>query len=220
MPHNARTVIVGLVALCTFLVVAPAQAQQCRGLASLNGVPLQIGADVAFAGDTQRNLAGSFVGGRDSFFGGLGAQYSTLTSTNLGASSIVGGAGGELPSKGPAHLCALTQIAYTSGPTLGVMSAHAIDVFAGAQLGIVIAETPTLAVIPTLGAGVQLARETFEIASTRSTTSAQEFGVARFGVGLVVHQQFAVTPMFVVPFAGGPNQTSFSVAMTYNFSMR
>lgn len=220
MTHLTRAFVVGgVVVLGSFLVVSSASAQQCVGAASLNAAPLQVGAGFAFSSVTDHDLAGSFRGGHDNLFGSIGAESAAPSGRSASASGVTGGFGSELPSSGPTHLCSLAGVRYIDGPNGGGLNQHELDIFGGVALGIVAAETTSFAVVPTIGVGFQAARSTLTYGPLTIPAN-DTYGVARFGVGLVVHQQFAVTPTLIVPFAGGPSINAFSIAMTYNFAMR
>lgn len=211
-----RPIVSTICSLVFAVTAATAQAQTCRGSASLDHAPLQLGADLTFA-SSARAVGASFTGGHDSVFGFAHVGYETLTTLNIGAPTVGGGFGGQFPTAGRAHVCSLVDLTYLSGPKYGTTDTRSLVTTAGGQVGIEAYIGPSLRVVPTVGAAFQVLRLTSIPPFGANALTIEHYGLARFGVGFIVSQQLAVTPEITVPFALVGGETSFAVALTYNF---
>jgi hypothetical protein len=206
-----------LVAAALLLVGAsPAFAQRCVGAGSLNHAPVQFGAGVAFAGSTERDLGAAVVAGHDAFFVHGNLSYAELPALNIGGTSFGGGIGGQMALDPHVALCVITRLQYTPAIDVAALHSSEFDTVSLAQMGITVVETKGVAIVPTVGGGIEFARATLDAGRLGSVVVTDHFGIARFGVGVIVNDQFAITPALTVPFASG-GQTTFSLGMTYNF---
>lgn len=218
MPINSRCWKFSLLVCYLVGYSQSAHAQTCTGAASLDQAPFQLGAGMAFS-SAVRSVGAEFTAGRESFFGFSHAGYDTFKNVGVGAPSVGGGVGGTFPSSGRAHVCSLADLTYEAGPQFGAINTTALLATAGAQVGIVAADTSSVRVVPTLGVAVRLHQTRLSLATTnaRISTTTEKFGIANFGVGVILNRQFAITPTITIPFALSGGQTTFGVALTYGF---
>jgi hypothetical protein len=212
----ARRLIV-LSIVCLFGGAIPVRAQTCLGAASLDGNPLQFGAGAGFS-NSDHSVGAAFTGGHDALFGSVHAGYDTDTVVNLGAPTFGVGLGASFPTTSRVHVCALGDLTYVNGPNLGPVQSTSWITTAGGQVGIVAFERAGFQVVPTAGVAMQFAYATASGPDGRTVAVNDQYGLATFGVGLVVKRQFAVIPTIVVPFALVGGETRFGVALTYNFA--
>lgn len=205
-----------MLAVVVFALATVSNAQTCTGAASLDRAPLQLGAGLAFS-SSERVVNASFTGGHDAFFGFGHAGYDTDTALSLGAPLFSAGIGGSFPPAGRAHICSLVDVSYLNGPSLGAIDTHSLITTAGGQVGIVAYESGAFRLVPTVGAAFRATRTTATVANRAPVTLQDQYGLARFGVGLIANSQFAVTTLITVPFALIGGETSVGVSLTYNF---
>lgn len=211
--------ILAALALATLATATTAMAQQCLGLASYRGQPLQAYGAGNFADNATFVGAGLGYGGTNAFGQ---VQLGSMNHDQFGASSVAFGGGGgydvAVSQSGRMHLCPMANVAFQVGPNnidgSGVNYGET-DFALGAGVGYLATSTRTVDIIPAASLSVANANRRLHFPDGTTASSSDAYGVLGLGVGLVVNHQVSFKPSVGLPFGGG--NTVWSITMGVNW---
>ena len=205
------------VALGVLCGVGRADAQICTGAASFDRLPYQVGFGFGFSANTS-GVGGSVGAGNSSMFGIGAMQIQKLDNVNDHAFTVSGTIGTDQPVDRDHNLyaCPIASVGYTAGPTIAGVDTSSVDAALGGSIGIKGSTTSNLSIVPTMGLYYRHQRLTAGNGPVNATASSS-FGTVNFGIGLGFSQQLWLVPNLVIPFHADGRETSFTIALTYNF---
>jgi hypothetical protein len=182
-------------ALLTVLLAIPAHGQTCLGRPSFGDGWFQVVARGVFtSGDTR-----SFRGGFSSHlvqpvFAGL--SYTRSNSRSF-ANVLSGQVGADLAGSRVA-VCPLVEVSTIGGGDDTVYATNGLSFEAGGHVGIVVADTDNLRLVPTIGIRLYYEDLDYDFFSTTRNPDVRVTGTAgliQAGLGVVFSRRIAVTPM-------------------------
>ena len=221
--------------LCFALVGAmlesppPASAQQCAGLSSFAGRPVQLFLAGLFH-EEGNGIHGGLAAGGARPFGGLEIGAKTFDEFNSTLSWLGGDIGYQVPvAGGTVQVCPVAQATFTHssegvfGPGTHLSE---FDAAIGLSAGVVALRFKTLELVPTASAG--LAHHSNEprddvgnsVPLPEAFHSApSSFGRVDVGVGFVFNRQVSIRPLFSLPMYPGASKT-FGLRVAANLGAR
>ena len=208
-----------LVLGCAVLVVviaAPAEAQLCAGAPSFGVHPFHVGVDGAFSSNAQ-GVGATIAVGR-ALFGAVTVNTQTFDDLESSFRSVGATAGLEvtLGSDRRAFACPTGHMGFGFGPNVGPLNVSSVRASGGGRLGVVIAETDPLIVVPTVGLLSVYQRDTAEFRGLKQEDS-DVYGLATIGIGLIVSRRIGITPGIVIPFSATDPDVAFSLSVAFGF---
>jgi hypothetical protein len=199
-----KTVVAGFI-----LLASPASAQICIGAGTFNAAPVHVGITGALSSH-HRQLGASVGFGTDRLF--AVSSYATRTDDPARESrnslTVVVGADQPIRRDNRLRVCPLAGIEL--GPGVGLS--------AGASAGLMLTNTRTAAIIPTIG--VRLTRDRTGSRISESVERRESSVTALVGVGWAFTNGFAVAPLVNVPFHLARTHTMFGVSFSYQVVRR
>ena len=196
---------------------SPAFAQLCIGSGPIDrSTPAHGGFGIAVA-EGSVGFAGGVVAGVDAAFANLSIGRTMYTDGDFSTFNIAVGAGAQakIAADGKTMICPTVQFAHQSASNVDFgadLSANQIAF--GLSIGVVVAETPSMKLVPTIGFGV--VRNSVEVGIFDDSATS---GVVNFGVG-IVGQAATVTPMLSVGFNGNDVAPAFVLTFAFHFTRR
>jgi hypothetical protein len=216
---------VGLAFMAMLTCGSQAWAQVCSGAVPISSAsPFSAGGSVMFA-DNTTGLSGIVQGGNNNVFGGL--QIGRVTVDVPGddqSSTLLGGRAGAqftYEMDRPIHVCPVFTLSRAWASDVDDFDVSTTTFAFGADVGVLVAESGNMQVIPTAGlyfgrAGLKVDFDGEEIVDESETG-----GLFNVGVGLLFNQRFSVTPLISVPFGfGDETDPTFSITALYSFGRR
>jgi hypothetical protein len=203
--------------LLTLLAVKPASAQLCMGNPSFRDGPYQVGVAASFT-EGLRAVEGTFAGGGESLFGGVGLSILNFTGLDDRAVGVSAFGGAELVTdqRDRVLLCPVVRLGFAAGPDIGPVDVSSASLQGGGSIGVVASQSGEMAVVPFFGLAVLYQRVSTDVAGVE--TSASDTGaVADLGVGLIFNRTVGITPLVSIPFAAGTDDAIFTIRFTFNF---
>lgn len=209
--------ILSCVLLLLFVSAGRSDAQVCAGAPSFRDDPFQAGVTAAFT-EGARGVGGSFSGGSESVFAGVGVSVLNFGDLDSSATnvSVTFGADLQADQNGRVFLCPVGQVAFGVGPDVGAVEVSTVTLSGGGSVGVLASQTDTLMVIPTFGLFALRTRVTAQLAGS-DTTDTDRSGLASVGVGFVFNRNIAVTPAVSIPFSVANADAAFSIKLAFHF---
>jgi hypothetical protein len=205
------------VLLLTLLVVKPASAQLCTGNPSFRDGPYQAGVAASFT-EGLRAVEGTFAGGGESLFGGIGLSILNFTDLDDRAVGVSAFGGAELVTdqRNRVLLCPVIRLGFAAGPDVGPVDVSSASLQGGGSIGVIASETSELMIVPFFGLAVLYQRVSTDIGGVEASAS-DTGAIADLGVGLILNRNVGITPLVSIPFATGADDAIFTIRFTFNF---
>lgn len=213
----SAAIVRGFGVIALLLLATPAYAQLCLGAPTFRTAPLQVGLGVGFT-DGLRVVEGTFAGGGETLFGGVGVSVLNFTEVDARTAgvSLFGGAEVATDARARVLLCPIGRLGFVAGPDLGPVDLSTTTLQGGANLGVIAVENGDAMVVPFFGLSAVYQRVKTEVGDADDSFS-DTGGVAEVGVGLIVNGTVGITPSLSIPFAAGGDDPVFTIRITFNF---
>ncbi len=213
--------IPGLVALTVLWSAGVANAQECSGVQSFAGKPVQVFGAATFDSTSRTFGVGLRLGGRGTFGEiELGSMYLKP----YDASSLVVGTAVAyqvgLNAKGTIQFCPAASLGFGMGPKNIDAPFDTVDYSSsswmlGGAIGVLSTHTSQIDVIPTVSLG--FVHTTQKLSGPRTAMSvSHSFELLDLGVGLVHGHQFSLKPILSIPIGLPGGTTAFTMALFYS----
>ena len=196
-----------------------AMAQVCGGSLSYTTAPWQASAGAMFTKGAQ-GFGGGLSGGNESLFAGGAVTYQNLSDLESHATAISGNVGGQLAfdSGTKVHFRPVGAVSFQTGPNEpGLLDTKGVGFGAGAQVGVVASNSGNLMIVPTFGASIQYQRFTVEFFDSIEESASDTYGMLNLGVGFILNEKVAFTPLVGVPVGLDGADPQFSFSVTFGF---
>lgn len=205
------------VALLILTAASSASAQICSGNPSFRNGPYQVGITAAVT-DGAQGVGGTFAGGGESLFAGVGVSVLNYSDIDARATTVSGFGGAEFAtdSRSKVLLCPVAELSFGVGPDIGPVDISTIGLQAGANVGVIASDANGLMVVPTFGLAAVFQRVSADFGGVDSSDS-DTGGVANVGVGLIFNRNVGVTPRLLIPFSTGADDVIFTITLSFNF---
>ena len=219
--------VVALIAILG-LLSTPLAAQRCLGYAPFSAGNLRVGLNFTFP-DQAKSYALEAAAGGDVGLYGAGQFGQIAINAGGGVIKILGfGAGYVIPIADGARvaLCPVAEIVFTSGPDVSQLVTSGRNATFGVAMGGVAASSPSLRLIPGLGAGFDLVPFTslhFTNALSRRSQAGPDvdtdtnFWDVGIGAGLVFGKVITLRPSLVIPFGVSGAKTVLAIGLGFSF---
>lgn len=211
-----------LVVLCvvvlTLGMAGAAEAQFCAGAPSFRDGPMQVGFGASF-GDGVRGVGGTFAGGGESIFGGIGLSVINFTAIDELATTVSAFGGAELQADdaGRVFLCPVAAAGFGAGPDIGPIDVSTVSLRGGGSLGVIASDQSGLMVIPHFGLFAVYSRVTADFGEDDESIG-DTSGLATVGVGFVFNRNVGIIPSLSIPFSGAADpDVLFTLQFAFNF---
>jgi hypothetical protein len=220
--------------ICTFLWIAPAHAQTCRGAITFEDAPLRWGANVAFSSNTHGVEAG-VAKAFDKFFAGGGVVFQGVSDISA-AKGFFGGAGREFPvgAAKKYFACPTVSVFKTWGASPFVDGSASQLIFNfGGTVGFESGTSGNTKLVPTFGFSINILRTSAESptflavngvrmrgaggAGAIDLSNTETFGAIQLGIGLLFNERMSLTPSLIIPFGSDSAEVLFSAVLTMKF---
>ncbi len=202
------------------LVATDASAQTCLGSPSYAEGPFQASV-VAALTDGAQGFGGGFAVGSEDYFGGVNVGYTNASDLDSTATSfgMIGGASVALSDRDRIFACPVASLGYTSGPDIGAVDVSLVSFRAGGRMGLVAAQSGSIAVVPTFGLDLAYDRVTTQFAGV-DVSGDDTYAIARAGLGIVYNRTIAFVSTLGVPLGLDGSDPEFTFAVTFNLGSR
>ena len=211
--------IPGLVALTVLSSAGVANAQQCTGVQSFAGKPVQAFGAATFDSTSRTLGAGLRLGGRRTF-GEI--EFGSMYLKPLDASSLVIGTAVAyqvpLNAKGTIQFCPAASLGFGIGPqNIDSVDYSSSSWTLGGAIGVLATHTSQIDVVPTVTLGFVHATQRLSGTITSwARSEAHSFEFIDLGVGLVHRHQLSLKPIVSIPLGLSGGTTSFTMALFYS----
>jgi len=218
-----RSLVVSLALLA--IVRSPAVAQTCMGLASFSNAPIQFTGNGTFSSGVNSFGATVGYGMQSGLWSNVGVQTLSIDGVESHPLSIGARAGYEAAlgkSRTQIHVCPNASFAFGNGPDAPDFNASTQDATLGLNFGTVMGgSNPRMKIIPT--AGISWAHSKISAkddAGTDLGSVSDSYGLAQFGLGLVMNQNISIRPSVEIPLGLEGSDARFGVTLGYNFGSK
>ena len=204
-------------AIVLLLAASSAEAQFCGGNPSFRDEPYQVGVSTFFT-DGARGVEGTFAGGGESLFAGVGVSVTNFTAVDVRATGVAAFAGAEFATdqRSKVLLCPVLRLGFSSGPDIGPVDVSTASVRGGATVGVIASDMDGLMVVPFFGLAAVYDRVTSDFGGVETSFS-DTGGIADLGVGFLFNRNVGITPLISVPFSTGGSDVIFTLRLSFNF---
>jgi len=211
-------VALGVVALSASRMAA----QTCTGAASFSAGPIRLGAGLSSGDGFKSYGLNTAVGSRSGLFGygDVGrAEFSDIDSKGT-LYDIGAGYAFDLNSTRTLQFCPEIEVSHQSGPNFdyagSTLTTSADAVGFGGSLGEVVPVTPTLDVVPFVGAAYAIS-QAWATYDGQSDTDSERYGEIDVGAGFVIHKTLTLQSSIAIPVGIEGAKSSFQLAFGFNF---
>jgi hypothetical protein len=216
-----------LLAAAALLPASRAYAQTCIGTATFRANPVRVGGALGTGDDVTTLGAEVMFGSAIGPFGGVGVAFDDFDELDESATTIEGTLGYQVPigtgvrrTAGGPQFCPIATLGYTLGPDFragGVdFEARTLGASAGFSLGVPVAMTPTINLVPFGGLALIYQRTTIS-AGDEDDSESDSFGALNLGAGLTFNDRFTVRPAIGIPIGLDGADSRFSLMFAINF---
>lgn len=215
--------LLALTTLAVLSVPAVAAAQTCLGNPSFRVNHLQLAGEALFDEDVT-TFGAMFTSGSNSYFGGVGAGGATTDGVD-GTTLLLRGQLGSQVALSPgsaAQVCPVLTAEIGFGPEDidGLGTNYSSRAFGfGLAFGGVMANTGTIALVPSISAGFQYRAGIFD-GTGGSTTVSDTYGTVGAALGLVMNQALSIRPSVTIPLGVEDSNPVFGIGVALNYGGR
>jgi hypothetical protein len=199
------------------MAASAAEAQICTGNPSFRDGPLQVGIAASFS-DGPRGVEGTFAGGGESLFAGVGVSVTNFSGADVRSTGVNAFAGAEFATdrRSKVLLCPVVRVGFGSGPDAGPVDVSTAFVQGGASIGVIASDMDGLMVVPFFGLSAVYDRVMTDFGGVETSFS-DTGGIADLGVGFLFNRNVGITPLISVPFSTGGSDVIFTLRFSFNF---
>jgi hypothetical protein len=217
-----QTLVLSLALLAS--AQSPAVAQACMGLASYASAPVQVTATGVVRDLSSTLGASAGYGIPASVYGTVGIATTSYDGEDGSTRELAAQLGYqlELGTAGQIQICPTASFAIGMGPNddiAGVQESSRVGAV-GLNVGTVLGTNPRIRVVPSAGLSFASASHKAENRSGSSLFEiSSSYGLARFGVGIILNQHISVRPGVEIPLGLEGSDPKFGLTLGYNFGV-